>query len=143
MSANVKVVNSTAELERLLSDLTKILEQERTSLLSPDVNHLTMLVTRKNSLLQAISNIHPELYSRLLTPLESDHEYEALAQINRLITSCKHFNTENGALVAQGLKVCRNSIGLLNGHTHNSSVQTYDINGQTDFEPGKRDHGIA
>ncbi|MGI9296193.1 MAG: flagellar export chaperone FlgN [Pseudomonadales bacterium] len=143
MSQNLRIVKTAIELEELLCELVQTLEHERSNLTSLEPGNLSTLVARKNELLQSLSIIPQHLSSQVTAPVAPGDELSTIARIRKLIAKCQSYNKENGALVAQGLKVCRNSIALLNGNLSRPVVELYDVNGHTNSNPGKRYHGIA
>lgn len=143
MKNSVQIVDSTAAMIDLMKRFSETLQLEQRFLLTPGSTEIASLTDEKQRLLNQISSIHPDLIKRVINPRESDQEIDVINQIRKLIDGCKEHNRENGALVAQGLKVCRNSISILKGSTQQPRLELYDPQGQTDEKMIKRDFGQA
>lgn len=143
MTENSPVITTTAELARILTDFNTLLEQEQKGLQDSNSDQVEVVAMQKNVLLQRINHIHPDLAQRVSRAAVEDIEQNSIARIRQLIDSCKAHNRDNGALVAQGLKMCRTSIGFLSSNLNQGSVELYNLYGQASSEINRREIGQA
>lgn len=138
-------VETPEVLLTLLRDFKHHLDQEQQMLLESTADNIDTLASRKYDLLQKINGISPTLLRRLNEDADpdSDTDAKAIQQIKHLVQNCKEQNRENGVLVVQGLKVCRNSLELLKYSTNQNHTELYDPNGLSTSELSKRDLGQA
>lgn len=143
MSDNDSTMSSAKELERYLNEFIDILQQEQLKLLDSDLDQITALVGSKDHLLARINSMDASLVKNL-TSLDVDQvDGIQKAHIRNLISQCKRYNKENAALVAQNLKVTRNAISLLDREFTRSSIELYDVQGNSTTSTRGRDHGCA
>lgn len=138
-----KAIESPVELLALLKDFKHSLDQEQRQLLDAFTDNIETLASRKYQLLRKINSVSPTLLERLSGTNAIDAESASVEQVRGLIEECKDQNRDNGALVVQRLKVCRNSMALLNFGTNRPHTELYDPQGVTSPELTKRDLGQA
>ncbi|MBX2837593.1 MAG: flagellar protein FlgN [Gammaproteobacteria bacterium] len=141
MNRQAVKLDTTAELEEILNKLQDMLLLERNSLMSSDSDEVNLISSEKNALLGVMARMSPELLKRVHEDTENDPEVGAIQRIRDKIATCRSYNKENALLVAQKLKVCRNSINLLTGGVFDAVVERYDQQGQTHSGVEKRYHG--
>ncbi|MBX2879960.1 MAG: flagellar protein FlgN [Granulosicoccus sp.] len=143
MEDHGKVIETPTELVSVLNDFTAVLELEQEALLAPASEHLDTVVTRKHALLQQINQIHPSLIQKMSQPEGNGDDLQQMVRAKELINTCNQHNRENGALVAQNLKIFRSSISFLSRNMNQHAVELYNPYGETHSELRNRDIGKA
>ncbi|MBX2883438.1 MAG: flagellar protein FlgN [Granulosicoccus sp.] len=143
MTANVNSIGTADELLKLLSEFNRALENEQKSLLELEAEQLLTVSARKQQILERIGQIETALLEKITTADTTSEDYSSIQSIQKLISRCREQNRDNGVLVAQGLKICRNSIGFLNSTVQQQSVELYTPTGQANSQLGSRKIGEA
>ncbi len=143
MTNSALKVQTTTDLISLLGDFTRTLELEQQTLLALDAEQLMSVAERKTRILERIGQIDSTLMDKITSSEEQDDDYANVEEIRSLIDVCKNRNRENSLMVAQGLKICRNSIGILNSTIQKQSVELYSANGQSNTAISSRNLGEA
>lgn len=143
MNTNGAIISTVDSLLNLLNDFKLVLEMEQRALLELTQDHVTTVASRKEDILRKINRVHPDLLHRVRDTSEIHDIDHPIEQVRQLIETCKQHNRDNGALVAQGLKMCRNSIGFLRNNMNDLSVELYDPNGHTQSGLVSRNIGEA
>ncbi|MDO6460415.1 flagellar export chaperone FlgN [Granulosicoccaceae sp. 1_MG-2023] len=125
------------------SALSSVLDDEQAALAARDEAAMSAIARRKQSLLDEIAQLEPQLTQVLEEAATTSQADSAVTGLRDLLAECRSKNQLNGQLVASGLNVMEKSIAMLESLMQIGRVRTYDAEGRRERGVAKRNIGIA
>lgn len=124
----VENISDIHTLYTVLEEYLELLAIEQNALLTSNVDLVNDIAKQKVEILNVFAKIDTQLLNTLSVATSSSNDSSRF-QIQNLLDRCKSLNSENSALVNQGLKVCRSTLSYLNRDSKPAISPLYDGNG--------------